>query len=292
MKVTTELLKRYGSCQEGIDFLENNFPNGAEALEIAKVPNLPISFLFFAQKYFSLNKEEYKKYEELCNLVNSKHILASHNIENCEFVANSSYVSDSKYVFNSTNVHDSRQVYSGVEIKSSKNINLCVRVNNSDRIINSDDVVDSFQVVGSNLITWCKQILDSFIARDCDFIYRGNNIEDCYFCGFIKNSKHCIFCFGIENEEYCIFNEKVDRALFEQIKEQLLFELEAETPTFVQINGDKKAREEERFVYNHRYDSIFNGLSKEFYGWISTIPYYDDDKFLSLFFRNREEFEN
>jgi hypothetical protein len=97
-----------------------------------------------------------------------------------------------------------------------------------------------------------------------------------------------MFCVGLEDKEYYIFNKPVSQKEYELIEDKLVALLEVENSTMIKVNSSKYTAEE-RFKLNRRFDTVFEGLSKEFYGWIGTLPNYSDEVFVDLFFRDREE---
>lgn len=86
-------------------------------------------------------------------------------------------------------------------------------------------------------------------------MYKCRNTKDSYFCGFVENSNHCMFCNNIENAEYQIFNKQVTREEFEQVKEILLLQLQAENIDL--LNVDEKKHLDRRFSYDLRFDRMF-----------------------------------
>ena len=83
-----------------------------------------------------------------------------------------------------------------------------------------------------------------------------------------------------------IFNKEVSIAEFEQYKEELMNRVVFENNDFIKINP-RKLDAEERYKFSFRFDSVFDGLSPEFYGWVGTIINYNEDDFMNLFFRER-----
>ena len=289
MKITSELLKKYDRCQDSISFFEQNFPDGAEPLEvIEKFPELPESWLYDAKTYFLTTAEEIEKYEELCDIKKCHMTYYSSHLDNCKYISDSTYIKDSSYIFHSTQVSDAHFIYNSGQVERSSEVNYSQNVSNSTLITHSTNVKDSTQICDCDYINWSKDVLYSWNVTDSQFIYKSNNLIDCYFCGFVKNSNHCMFCNAIEDSEYCIFNEKVDRATFERIKEELLFRLEDEKPSFITVNEDALANGNKRIMFTLRFDGVFNGLSNSLYGWIGSLPNYSDEKFLSLFFKSLE----
>lgn len=277
MKITPELFKRFN-----IDY--------DEELEFSKaiVSNeFPLELFHYIREYYHLTDEEFKVYCNVCSIKDcenfwrcthtkeSKNLFESFNVNTSVFVRNSSHIKGSINVFNSIDVTDCW------DIAHSKHIQ------HSSRVIESQDISDSDDITRSSKISWSKVILNSTNLDNCNYTYMSDSLIDCHFCGFMKNSRHCMFCVGLEDKEYYIFNKPVTQIEYEMIKDKLLAMLEEETSEMIRINFSKHTAEE-RFKLNRRFDSVFNGLSLSFYGWVGTLPNYSDNAFVDLFFRDRE----
>lgn len=288
MKVTVELLERYNACAQGINFIKEKYPDGAEILEIAKDPNLPIEFAHFARKYFPLSEEEVEVYNQICRVVNSKKVLNSTGVYNSSYVFNSKEVVDSSNISDSSNIEDGTNINNSEWVRCSQEVWSSKFVNWSHKIIHSTNITNSWQVAHSSHVDWGHNILYSIGIKDSSFIYKSHDLTHCDFCGFMVGSSDCMFCCGLEGARHQIFNKEVSEEEYRRAYEELLFQLEVEISKFIIINESRSIlKPTERFVYENRFDSIFNGLSDEFYGWISTLPNYNDEVFLNLFFRDQ-----
>ncbi len=282
MKVTMEMLEKYDSSLEWKRFLKANFPDGAEALEIMNHSDITPEMLHFAARFFPLTKKELQRYQEICNVKNSKHCFSSEKVTNCIVVAESKYISDSEYVRESTNVKKSENIYGSCAIESSKDVRNSVMVEYSNTVVESNGVWHSARVCRSTSVLWSHDILDSSSIQESSYIYRSDNLNDCWFGGFMENCKHCLFCSDIEDKEFYIFNKQVSEEEFEKVKEDLIFNLMAENSEFIRINNEEHDPAQ-RFIINGRFDGVFEGLGPDFYGWISTIPQFDESVFFQLF---------
>jgi hypothetical protein len=287
MKITTELLEHYNASLQFIDFIKNKYPSGLEFSELIRGGIVPVDLLHYIRQYCDLSEIEMNLYESYCNIKDSENIWYSQEVKNSKNLYLCDNVSNSSFVRNSDDVYDSTDVYNSSCIKNSKDVAHSTDIRNSRSIIESQSVNFSNNVARSNQITWSNNILNCSHLDDCSFNYMSNDLIDCHFCGFVNNSRRCLFCTGIEGEEYYIFNKEVSPAEYEEFKEVLLSKIEDETSKMIIIDSSKHLSEE-RFRLNRRFDSIFNGLTKEFYGWVGTAPNYSDDVFLNLFFRDRE----
>lgn len=283
MKVTKEILERYQACKKGKDFLDKFYPDGAEVLQIVKEHEISSEMLHFARRYFSLNEEEFKKYFELCRVS-----------EDCKYVWDSIDVENSSYIYNSERITDSQHIQGSIKISSSSDIYESDSVDESNDVLNSQNIDNSFLIMMSNNIdyssnifnsaniSWSEMVIHSSSIEESKYIYGSQFLNNCYFGGFLKHCSNCLFCYGLDSADNFIFNQPVNYNEFEYWKEKLLGILELEEKNFINIKDD--VHSSERFSVNTRLNSLFNSLSKDFFGWISTMLNYDEELFLDLFF--------
>ena len=288
MRITVDLLKRYNACKQSIDFMQANYPNGAEAIEIMQRKDIPLHFLHFGRQYLDVNDEEIQLYKQICRIDDkSRYIWYSNDVSNSTGLMNAHHVNNSSFVRDSFQINNSNHIYNSNNISNCDDIAHSTNIKDSNKILESHDIAESNDVARSNFVSWSSAILNSLLLEDCSFIYKSDNLNDCHFCGFIKNSKHCLFCTELEDKEYYIFNHEVSPTVYEKYREELLLQLQAETPCMINVFSTKYTAEE-RFELSTRFDTVFNGLSDAFYGWIGTLPNYSDEVFINLFFKNRE----
>lgn len=281
MKVTNEMLERFGvKFSKDVDEMEFS---DAILKEL-----IPMKVFHYIRKYYRLTEEELTLYYDLCCIVNSENVWDSSNIANSKNLFNSYNVEDSNFVRDSEDVGISSNIYNSTSVNNSCEVAHSNDINRSAIIIESQNVEYSCNIARSHDIKWSKVVLNSSNLDGCNYVYMSQDLIDCSFCGFMKNSRHCMFCVGLEDKEYYIFNKPVSQKEYELIEDKLVALLEAEESTMIRLNESKHTAEE-RFELNRRLDSIVNGLSKEFFGWVGTLPNYSDDVFLDLFFRDREE---
>lgn len=288
MRITVDLLKRYNACKQSIDFMQANYPNGAEAIEIMQRKDIPLHFLHFGRQYLDVSDEEIQLYKQICRIDDkSRYIWYSNDVSNSTGLMHAHHVSNSSFIRDSFQINNSKHIYNSNNISNCSDIAHSTNIKDSNKILESHDIAESNDVARSNFISWSSAILNSLLLEDCSFIYKSDNLKDCHFCGFIKNSKHCLFCTELEDKEYYIFNHEVSPTVYEKYREELLLQLQAETPCMINVFSTKYTAEE-RFELSTRFDTVFNGLSDAFYGWIGTLPNYSDEVFINLFFKNRE----
>ena len=288
MKITPEILEQWGGnpspkIKEPVEFLD--------ALNSLKVPRFLPDFLHYIRSYYRLSPEEFEAYCSYFEIACSENFWYSEDITDSRNVYNSYGVVGSVYVRNSSQVKNAIDVYNSQFIDKANDVAHSANVYGASRVFESQQVRDSYDIARSNDIQWSRVILNSSFLRDCSYTYMSDNSTDCHFCGFMRNSRHCLFCVGLEDKEYYIFNQPVSQMEYETVKEILTARLEDEKPTMIRISESKHTAEE-RFRVSRRFDSVFNGLSPEFFGWVGTLPNYSDNAFLDLFFRDREEVLN
>jgi len=285
MRITVENLEKFAANKPDIELFKKEYPEGAEILEVFNNPKFDKEFFYFIKIYFKLSEEEEEIYNKICEIEKSVSVLYSSRVKNSSFVSYSEDINKSNYVFRSKNVEDSNSINNSSFITKSKYIHGSSNVRASEKIIDSERISTSFNVVNSKDVTWGNCIISSSDIDDGGFLYKCKELTSCYFCGFVINSENCLFCHGVDGARYRIFNQEVEPQEFDRIREDLLYRLNLEISTFIQIDDDSpRMLFGKKVVYHNRFDSIFDGLSNEFYGWISTIPYYNEDLFINLFF--------
>ena len=282
MKITRELLIKLKACQHGLDLL-NKYPEGATLIELADDPDIQLDDFFFARHYFHLNEEELKVYNKKCNIIEcGDHILRSSDVKNSNWIYSSNKIQNSNFINNCEDVSGSSDVVSAVNVINSNNIINSKNIKYSQNVADSNNISTSNNIINSNYINWSHVLNSCQNLEECQFCYKCQNLNDCYFCGFVENSKHCIFCNNVSNVKYQIFNQEVTWQEFERVKEMLMLQLEVEKVDLLNIREDRHL--DNRFSYDLRFDRMFEKLSEDFYGWVSTLPQYDEQLFLLLFF--------
>ena len=236
MKITRDLLIRLKACQQGLDLLEK-YPDGATLIELAKDPDLTLEDCYFARHYFNLNEEELKLYNQICQIEDcGDHVLRSSQIKNSAWVYNSTAVKDSSYVSRSESISECKEIVNTINADQSENVINSKNINYSKNVAESDNIACSHNIINSSYINWSNVINSCYELEDCAFVYKSHNSRECYFCGFVEDSNHCLFCNNISNAAYQIFNKEVSVEEFEQTKEILLLQLQAENVDLLNIN--------------------------------------------------------
>ena len=283
MIVTSNLLVNYSAPNELIEYFEKQYPDG-EDIEKIFTNETEFQLLHFIIKFLKVSDEVHKIYNKRCNIVNSFNIYSSRDITNSHYIVQSKDIQYSEMVKNSLNVFSSKFVYDSTNIKDSNDVWESRDVADSQKIMLSKNISDSQDVLSSQNIFWSFVINNSSNIEGARAIFKSNNITNSYFCGFCNNLNNSLFCINISNKNYQIFNGDVDALTFEKIRDQLLLKLRTEDFNFISVNASGY-NAEERYKTSVRFDHMFENLSADFYGWVSSLPNYSEDLFMSLFFR-------
>lgn len=282
MIITTNLLVNYDAPEDLIKYFEEKYPDGEEIDTLFE--NEQLNLLHFIIKYFEVPGAIKAKYAERCNIINSSNIYTSRNVINSHYIVNSAGVSHSEMIQDSMEVASSHFVYNSSYVTNSRDIWESRDIVDSTNIILSKSVDNSYDILSSQNIAWSQVINNSTNIEGAQAIYKSNNLMNCMFCGFCNNLNNSLFCIGINDKNYQIFNQDVDFNLFEQTREQLIIKLENEDFKFISVNPSGY-HADERYKVSVRFDHMFENLSSEFYGWVSSLPNFSEELFMSLFFR-------
>lgn len=282
MKITLNTLKEYEAPVQVLEFIERNNLDGAPVTKIME-SGADYEILHFIRNNFSLTDQELESYFKACQVEDSKKIYNSISITSSFVVSNSTSVVDSSYIYNCEDVRVGAYIYNSKAVYQSNDVNFGEGITRSKRIFNCFNINDTSGALDANNIAWSENISYSSYIEESKYIYKSKNLNNAYFCGFCEDSTNLLFCSGIKDGHYMIFNQKVSLQTFEEAKEKLLFMLSAENPQFLRIDQTKYF--EDRFIVNHRFDAVFDGLSANFYGQVGNFENYSDEVFISLFFK-------
>ena len=244
----------------------------------------PLQLIHYLRKWENLDEEEFAAYKRRCNIdALSEFVWDSTNITNCHVVADCTSISNSSFVWRSNLITDSENIYECTDVNESKDVYHSEGVHDSEKILKSKNISHSKSVLCSNGTQWSENISYSYDLDNCQYVYKSNNSYNCFFSGFLRNCSNCICCTNLVNCDFYIFNQPVSAVVFERVKEELLNRLVDEESSFITVN--EQIHREDRVKYDFRLDNIFDGLSDDFYGYIGTLPNYDEGNFLSIFFR-------
>ena len=279
MIITVEALKKYGAPEGYIEELGAD----TEFLDILKRPAPTTDFLHFIVKYFSLSADELYEYFQKLEIVNSYNVYTSDHIKNSAYVVRSAFVDNSNVVMDSYSISKSQHIYSCKDVKRSTEILNSNIVECSNEVYFSNDISYCSNISRSTNCDWSNNIFQSRNINESYFIYLSDNCQNSAFLGFCHKVSHCLFCSGLEGAQWMIFNESVEPALYMYYEDALRDKLERENTHIYMINPYENYMPNDRYTIKMRPDVIFDGLSADFYGWISQLPGYTDEKFLGLF---------
>lgn len=284
MLVTSNILVNYGAPEDLVTYFENEYPDGIETLELLN--DKRIDLVHFVIKYLKVNEGERIAYNRRCKITDSKNIYTSALVNGSKYVVNSADINYSEMIHNSKDIYYSKFVYDARDVKDSTDVWESQGVYDSNKVMLSKGVFNSEDIIYSQNVSWSQVINNSQNIEGAKAIYKSNNITNSFFCGFCNNLNNSLFCLGLEGKNYQIFNKEVEPSVFEQIREELLARLQSEDFNFISVNPSGYYPED-RYKTSVRFDHMFENLSSEFYGWVSTLPNYSEELFLSLFFRRK-----
>lgn len=285
MKITYELLNQYKACESGLNWFRENYPNGVELAELITNPNLTYEQLFWGAKYIKPSAEELAAYNARLSIVDSERVVRSKSITSSHDIFNSTVVTDSAYITDSLAVFNSNNILGSEDVVNSSNVFNSEYVEESQKIIMSKGVHYSDSILNSHEVGYCSNLLNCTDLLNTIYCYNSQNVENSAFCGYCCDCKNCLFSLGLHGESYCIFNQHVSIDEWEKFNEILKMALQSESSTFIKINPFLVVTAA-RFQYSFRLDSLFDGLSQNFFGWVGTLPNYNEKIFLDLFFRS------
>lgn len=294
MIVTLEDLQKYDGCGPGIEWVKAHHMENHELIDFINHPDIPIHYLHYGRQYFRANGEELAAYFKRCNVdEQSRHIYGSTDIKCSSRVVDSNDVSESRMVRYSTHVDYSNYIYNSKDILHSNHVVGSEDVKDSNFIFDSQYVTMSENIVQCKAVDYAKLLMYCEDMMNCAYLVKSAHCEDCMFGNFLTDCKNCLFCSGLTEKEFYIFNTEVTAAQFYSVRAALDEFLATEDNNFVTVAP--KDYTSNRYSYSMRFDSIYEGLTPNFYGWVGTIPQFNEDVFLNVFFKpidNLQNFEN
>ena len=237
----------------------------------------------------SFNDDEAKAILDECarrfEIVDSEDVHASDIVKNSKHIWQSANVTDSQYIVESTNVWDSTHIYECDSITRSIEVWSSFNISNSKFIFDSHDVDHSQGILSSANVKNSTNIQEGFVVEDSQFC-SGAVLFNCYFCTESEDLTNAMFCTGLESvRPFQIFNQPIDQFEWQDLREELEFRLLMEnTPSFFTIKSHLNSVPLYRYTLNEAPGAIFSGLSKDFFGWVGTLPHYSEELFLKIFF--------
>lgn len=274
MKITIDLLKKHGACEQGLRYIERFFPNGAEVVEVIFARHISKEFLHWGREHLTLNAEEVAAYEQVCGIKNSGGCWYSTDVENSERVIHSARISNSTGVFRSSDVMMGRDIVESETIEESEQIFCSQMIEKSQKVFKSVNITNSINICNSSLTIASKNVIDSSSIFGSSEIVRGKNISDSHFCIDCSNIKHCLFCTNISDVEYHIFNQPVDKNYYEVFVKQYEKYMN-DLLSFIR-NWPSDLVTSTYEAPTKKYDDWYTSVSPKFWKWARTLPGYDE----------------
>lgn len=273
MFITTDILRKHKACEQGIEYIQQFYPNGAEMLEIIQNHHTPKEMLHWGREHLTHTEEELVAYFTACEIVNSEGLWYSQRVCDSKYVVKSQDVKTSTYVFDSTDITDSIDVVNSENVLNCKQIFHSSMIDDSEKIFRGQNITNSINICNSTMVLNSKNVIDSFSVFDSSEIIRGTNISNSYFCQDCKDIKHCIFCENLKDAEYCIFNKPVDKKYFEVFEKQYLKYL-TELLDFIR-DWPTETFTSARIAPTRKFDDWYHPVSDRFWKWARTLPNFD-----------------
>lgn len=274
MFVTIDTLKKLEACNEGIEFFQRFFPDGAELIDVINHRFVSLEMLHWGFLHLSPNEEEVMAYWKKLEVVNSDKVYHSDHITDSEIITRSNHITQSRIVRASTGITNSQVVISSNDVEDSTNIfnsNFVYQsheVLNSQNVTNSHNVVGSIYVVDSDSIYCCEVITDSRHCRN------STNLADSLLCSECNNLSHAMFCAGIDGGEYLLFNKPIAPKQFEMLRQRY----NTIATEFTNLAGPWPRNASffpNPIVEELNWQKQYLPLPEKLWEWAKTLPNYD-----------------
>ena len=227
-RINAEQLQKLHACQQGIDFIQEKYPDGVELIELINDPQVPNSFLHWGYQYIPASEEEVLEYFKRMVITDSVNVQFSRNVDKSKVVIKSKNVVASEYIYESSDVDFSSNIIGSSLVSGSRNIYKSELINKGTKLfkaIQSDHVGFAYNIIGcinSSNLYLCKYVEDSSWLIKCQDLI---NSHFCVQCADSKNLLLCS-CFNTGNlhddgNKYYIFNQEVTKSLFEMSLKQI-----------------------------------------------------------------------
>ena len=281
MYLTKEILIQHGACDEGAQWFERWFPEGAELIDVIEHKYVTTEFLHWGFSHLSTSLKEQAAYHaKLGNDEQSRQTLYhSDHIVQSRYVTNSSDVYASDHIFTSSKVSFSDNVINSKLVENSNRVYLSSYVTSSSKILGSSNVTDSRNIVNSKFVVSSTNIFHGDVITNSHFINsfsfgRTTNITDSAFISDCKNLNKCLFCTNISDVEYHIFNKPINERHFDIIVKQMHTIL-GDTEAMLTLEWPSYTIPIDTPRINRNIIKQYSTLPKEFWEWVKTLPNYD-----------------
>jgi hypothetical protein len=292
MYLTLDILKKNNACGQGVDWFSQNYPDGAELIDVIRDKRVATEFLHWGYQHLSINEAEYQAYLERLQIEVEKPwtIYEGRIVKNSEYVSKSERVTNSSFVFGSKQIKDSHNVNHSKMVERSEMIYNSFLIDNSKRVLDSKNITDSANVICSDFVVGSYSIFNGSMITDSGYVNgfsRGSSrdITESFFIMSCKNLRHCLFCEGISDKEYHLFNKPITPKLYEVISKQLWDILEGRDLTFTKEWPENTVpldtpRVQRNLIKQHK------DLPDEFWDWVKTLPNYDPTVLYGITFQS------
>lgn len=268
MRLTAEYLIEHGSCVNDTNYFLENYPDGAELIDLINDPKITTHMLHWGFNHLPVSPEEMRAYQERLKIVNCSVFNESENISNCERIFDSHRCSNSKSIFHSDHVDDSEYVTGARVIKNSQHISNSSYITDSKFVTTSKNVTNGENIVEGNYVINGRNIIGSNLITNSQEILHSNNIKNSIAIGASSNLNHCCFCFGLNDKADYMFNAPADP--------DVLMNTFAQYFNFVNTYWPLM-HEDNQVVYtaptiNYRQDQYWSVFGDIFWEWIETLP--------------------
>ena len=273
MRITIDLLRKHDACEQGIKYVERFYPEGVEMIEIIHDSRINKELLHWGREHLANGPEELEAYCVACNIVNTEGHWYSQDVLNSKYVIKSKQVNNCVGVFGSMEVTNSSDVIDSESILDSKQVFNSTMVDESEKIFKGQNITRSINICNSIMVVDSKNIIDSSEIFDSSEIIKCANVSNSFFCQNCKNITHCMFCEGLEDAEYHLFNKPVDKKYFELFEKQYLrymiegLDFVREWPKDIIVSAS--------VTPTRKFDDWYHSISQRFWKWARTLPNFD-----------------
>ena len=280
MFLTVDVLRQYQAYDDGVKYIEEFYPNGAELIDIIRDSHTSKDFLHWSRRFLTMNDEELVAYCEACGIVNSDGFWNSQDVVDSRNIINSKVVQLSQNVFNSEEVSDSIDIVGSKIVSNSKQVFASSFVDNCKRIHSGENINGSTNICKSQMVSNSHDIISSTNIFNSSKLVECENATNAHFCRSCIGITNSLFCVDIKDAEYHIFNKPVDKNRYEMILSQYNrfiqegLNLVEEWPEGILVSTSPKVIT--------RFDKNFETLTQKSIDWIKTLPGYDATFFYKL----------
>ena len=272
MVVTAKLLEKYPVNPKTIQYIEQNYPDGIELVEIIGNTSLTIKDLHWIRQHFILNDLEFETYCKRCGIVHSENFWESDSIKDCQYIIKSSQVSESRSVFRSKEIINGSNIVACENVDNSQQIFESAMIQDSHRILFGKNITNGQNICKSTAIINGRNIIESSNVFNSTEIFYSKNIHNSHFIKNCENIKNCLFCKDIHDAEYCIFNLPVEKDYYEIFEKQYM-KYSYDYLQFVDEWPDKLLAEKIPNIL--RFDNWYKTIPEKFWKWVRTLPNFD-----------------